>query len=881
MKIFNISSWRIVASLVLLSLGNFGLFSNLQAQTSGSSGKSSNLYMQVRTTPEKKLLISWTPLDTFTFKQGFKQGYTLSRYDSATNKTTLLSDRILPKDTTAFINVIRQDTTFGNYYGMLMYWVHFANDSPNIQLRYNQIISEGHNNPQTAVLTGLGWIDTTTFTEGGRYRYDLKLNGGGSLATQAGWQYPEDEFSMNGATFPNLDFGDTEPLASFLPRNKPIQIYAVAKAFGDSIYLRWSPDSYGGWIKGNKYGYRVIRREVTEKGLSETSIRIDSIRPFPLGAFAEQPMRSDTGCIIAAQTLYGENMKVSGDASLMDKQTQSEMRFTVAMQAADKSFLAAFTLGLARADYNVKKGKKYQYTVIPLAGGMPATILVDNNVTTPVKPQDFQAKQGDHWIQLSWSFENRKTFTSYRVYRSEDDGKTYNLITPSPLVFLLQGNEPDTFRYTFSDSIPTNYKRYKYRLSALDLFAEWSPFAELETFGRDLTPPRPPHITEGGATPNSFNISWELDSMDTDMAGFQVFIGNSTEGDFKPITKLLPKEQRQYTHRDSVNLTRSYYFRVVSIDTAGNAAYSGPYYVVVIDSIPPLTPKLVRGKVGKTGIARIVWQHGTESDLAGYRVYSSTNNRDFTLITAAPIDSNAFHDTLALNTLNIKMYYKVLAEDQNGNKSPYSETITLQKPDTITPVMPVMTQSESGGKGVTLKWTPSTSTDVMAHLLYRKADKDTTAKWALIQTLNAQAEWHMDTTAFIEKTYLYYMVAQDSAENVSEPSLTVSGRRFFDGKSGGIQTLQAAFNKEQKAIQVSWQTAPVTDPFLKDKGYFIFIYRAKQNEPLEKYQQVAGKDAPSFVDDEVAKGQYRYALCMAYDDGKITPLTQEVIVDIE
>ena len=880
MKILHIRFSRIVAFLLLLSLGNFGAYSTLNAQTSGGSSSSNNLYLQVRTTPDKKLLVSWTPLDTVTFKQGFKQGYTLSRYDSATNKTTLLSDRIVPQDTTAFINVIRQDTTLAEYYGILMYWVHFANDSPNIQLRYTQIISNGHNSPQTAVLTGLGYIDTTTLTDGGRYRYDLKLNGG-SLATQVGLQYYEESFAMNDASFPNLDFGDTEPLTSYLPRTKPIQVYAVAKAFGDSIYIRWSPDSYGGWIKGNKQGYRVIRRELTEKGLSETSIMIDSIRPLPLEAFAEDPLRSDTGSIIAAQALYGESMKVSGEASLMDKQTQTEMRFTVAMQAADKSFLSAFSLGLGRADYHVKQGKKYQYVVIPLAGGIPAIITVDNDATKPIIPQDFQAKQGDHFIQLNWSLENQKQFTMYRVYRSDDDGKTYNLLTPQPLAFLFDGSETDSFRFTFSDSIPLNYKPYKYRLSGLDMFAAWSPFAELGTFGRDLTPPEAPHITEGSSTTNSFELTWSLDSVDTDLAGFQVFMGNSAEGEFKPITKLLPKEQRQYSHRDSVSLTRSYYFKVMSLDTAGNTAYSGPHYILVIDSIPPLTPKLVRGKVGKTGIARIVWQHGTEADLAGYRVYSSTNNRDFRLLTAAPLDSNAFHDTLPLNTLNTKMYYKLRAEDQNGNQSPFTEVLMLQKPDTMAPVMPVMAQPESGGKGVTLKWVPSSSTDVMAHLLYRKVDKDTTAKWTLIQTLDGRAEWYTDTTAFIEKPYLYYMMAQDSTENVSEPSLTVSGRRFFDGKSGGIQTLQAAFNKEQKNIQVSWQTAAVTDPFLKDKDYFIFIYRATENTPLEKYQQVAGKKLSSFTDDEVAKGQYRYAVCMVYDDGKVTPLTQEVVVEIE
>jgi uncharacterized protein len=758
-------------------------------------------------------------------------------------------------------------------------------------LRYTQIISNGHEDPQTAALSGLGWIDSPELAEGGRYRYDLKLNRG-ILATQVGIEYnPMSVYATNGATFPTLDFENTPSLSSYMTRKIPTRIFGVAKAFGDSIYLRWAPDSYAGWVAGNKKGYRIIRFESTKRGrdslskvsggFDSLSVVIDTLRPQPLMYFAQEHIKIDTGCIIAAQALYGETIKIAGDASITDKESQSQMRFTVALQAADKSFRGAQALALGFIDYKVDSNKRYSYQIMPLDGGNPATIDVFNAKKPLPIPKDIQAKQGDEWLQLSWSFDNKKDFVSYRVYRSGDDGKTYDLVTPEPLVFMLQGNEPDTFRYTFTDSVGVNYKRFKYRLTGSDMFAEWSPFAEVESYARDFTPPVVPLITEGHSTTRSFELSWSLDSIDTDLSGFQILMGNSQEGPFSPISKMLPKERRQYTHLDSVSLTRSYYFVVASHDTSGNIARSMPLYILVIDSIPPLAPTLLKGKINKKGIVRMVWQHGTEADLAGYRVYSSSNNRDFRMLTASPIDSNKYQDTLPLNTLNKKMYYKVIAEDQNANKSPYSEVLMLQKPDTMPPVVPVMAQSESGDKGVTLKWTPSSSSDVMAHLLYRKADKDTTAKWALVQTLNAQMEQYTDTTVGIEKPYLYYMVAQDSAENVSEPSLTVGGRRFFDGKLDGIKTLQAVFDEKQKAIQVSWQIAPVTDPFLKDKNFYIFIYRAKLNAPLEKYQQVDGKNLPAFVDDEVAKGQYRYALCMVYEDGKITPLTQEVIVDIE
>lgn len=888
MRLSNIRLLRFVFFFALFSLGSIGQYSGLFAQNAANTSK---FYMQVRTTPDKKLAISWVPLDTFTFKQGLIQGYTLSRYDSTTNQTMILSDSILPQDEDAFANVVSKDSTMDRYYNYLRYWLKYAKDSPDVRVRYSQIISNVNEIPQTAVLTGLGYIDSTALTPGGRYRYDLKLNGS-SLTTQVDIQYRQEEVNnSNGASFPDLDFGTYESLSNYMPVVKTVQVFAVAKAFGDSIYVRWSPNSFRGWLQGNSQGYKVRRIEVptenlekidTSKVLFLKTLSFGTFKPLPLDSFAKEPMISDTGCIIAAQALYGENMKLSGSASLVDKADQSEMRFTIAAQAADKSFRGAQALGLALVDYNVEKGKKYEYSITPLGGGVPGYALVDNSATAQDIPIDFRAKQGDHFIQLSWSIENRKKFTMYKVYRSDDDGKNYKLLTPEPIAFLINENESDTFRLSFSDSIPVNYKRYKYRVTGLDIFTAWSPFAELETFGRDLTPPAQPLITEGKSTVNSFNITWSMgDSLDTDLAGFQVFMGNSAEGEYKPLTKLLSANTRQYTHRDSVSLTRSYYFKVRSIDTVGNFSESGAYYVLVIDSIPPATPLSFRGKISKTGVVRLAWQHGTEPDLVGYRVFSSSNNQDFRLLTDSPIDSNSYHDTLPLNTLNKKMYYKVLAEDQNGNKSPYTVVVMIQKPDTIAPVMPVMEQTESTAKGVTLKWIPSTSNDVMAHLIYRKPDKDTTAKWALLQTLDARAEWYTDTAAWIEKPYLYYMVAQDSAENVSEQSITVNGRRFFDGKSDAIKAVQAAFDEKQKTIQVSWQIAPVTDPFLKDKNFSVFIYRAKENEPLEKYQQMEGTKQPAFIDEEVAKGQYRYAVCMVYEDGKITPLTQEVIVNIE
>jgi hypothetical protein len=136
-----------------------------------------------------------------------------------------------------------------------------------------------------------------------------------------------------------------------------------------------------------------------------------------------------------------------------------------------------------------------------------------------------------------------------------------------------------------------------------------------------------------------------------------------------------------------------------------------------------------------------------------------------------------------------------------------------------------------------------------------------------------------DTTAFIEQWYHYQLVATDSAGNKSPQSLTVTGRRSFGGKTNGIQYLKADVDAEKKTVALTWEVAKVSDPFLANKTYQIFVYRAKGAGQLEKYQQLE-QQTPLFTDDEVGKGDYRYALRIAYDDGKLSPLTNEITVKI-
>jgi hypothetical protein len=108
----------------------------------------------------------------------------------------------------------------------------------------------------------------------------------------------------------------------------------------------------------------------------------------------------------------------------------------------------------------------------------------------------------------------------------------------------------------------------------------------------------------------------------------------------------------------------------------------------VVDTVPPIAPVGLQADFESDLIA-VRWAENGETDLAGYRLYSSSDREGpFGLVTANLLYCPWYFDeVLPMQTT----YFKVTAVDQSGNESGFSQTVGLyynsdRKPNTVVPV---------------------------------------------------------------------------------------------------------------------------------------------------------------------------------------------------
>jgi len=95
--------------------------------------------------------------------------------------------------------------------------------------------------------------------------------------------------------------------------------------------------------------------------------------------------------------------------------------------------------------------------------------------------------------------------------------------------------------------------------------------------------------------------------------------------------------------------------------------------VLAEDIFAPVPPSGLVYVVGGNFIS-ISWEENTEQDLAGYRVWRrSEGQEEFILLTPQAIRENIFGDSTVEK--NIRYYYAITAQDENGNESKKSESI--------------------------------------------------------------------------------------------------------------------------------------------------------------------------------------------------------------
>jgi fibronectin type 3 domain-containing protein len=685
-----------------------------------------------------------------------------------------------------------------------------------------------------------------------------------------------------------------------------LHVRVLARAYEDSIVIRWAPTDPVAWTLGKDSGYRLTRLDYTDpQHPVSTMLTTSPFRPLSHDQMMATLDRNNKYAAIAAQALYGNDFQMTKNApvgfakKIKQGNEALNFRYSFALQAADFSAPVASAIALRWVDKAVKKGINYIY-IITVDGSnknyivdSAAAFLANTRATTNPAPDGLQGFSFDRQIELHWNRRQIGNFSAYFVERSDDQGKTWHSLTKLPYsstdqvptvkrppVQAPNGNSGQAAAATkkdsalrkvasvlrdhqiYMDSIPVDYHDYYYRVRGIDAFAELSPWSTAVILqGRDLTPPAPPVINSAKNPAGSqIDISWTQRTAAPDLAGYYISRSNSVKGPFYPLTKkMLPKGTTSFTDSAAMPQLPNYYV-VIAVDTAKNVSASSAYPGYLTDTIPPAAPVHIAGSIDSAGVVRLHWAANREQDLKGYKVYYAYGPKDqFAQVTTHALTDTTFTDTISMKSLNRRIWYKVVAVDRTNNHSAYSAPVAIKKLVVIPPSAPVAGAIATKGRSVSIEWMESRSEGAAGYEIFRST---TASPWTLIGRLHQDWSTHSlhftDSSIATNTDYYYTAETIDSTGSRSARSMAIHVRSNAADSLPLPNSFQARQNSKQHAVRLSWQ--------YKDTGdYFFVVYRSANNGSLDAWQSF-DKTTQSGEDDTVASGAYSYAIKVVHRD---------------
>ena len=645
----------------------------------------------------------------------------------------------------------------------------------------------------------------------------------------------------------------------------------------NKIMLRWGPTTPISFRKLSKYGYKLKRYTISISGQT-------LLKPIEkdLGIFKPaQPkewlkiIEKNNNAAIMAQSLFGESFDVQGVGTLqgiINMSQEQEQRFTWGLYVADQDFKVAKLAGLGFEDFKVKSTEKYVYKVFSLVP-KEEMVIKDGGIfvglqdyTKLPKPLDLGAIFTDKKVMLNWNFAiHKQEYNSYFIERSED-GKLFNNVNKLPYTTLNSGGRVDSKRIYYVDSIINN-KTYYYRVKGRTAFGELSPPSAV-IIGKALKVLEyvPKINTKEVVNENkSVILEWQFLKEGNDfIKSFELNKSNKADGDYKTVLKSIPVKTRkiQYDKLDPTN-----YFTITAIGKKGNSRTSYPVLVQPVDSIPPVKPIGLEGKVDSLGVVTLKWTPNKESDMLGYRVFKGNNKKEeYSQVTVNPHLATIFYDSVSVKSLNNKVYYKIVAVDKRFNMSKYSATLTLKKPDFIPPAPPIITSYKVKKEKVYLSWANSQSNDVAKHEVYRRV-RDS-IKFNLIATLPKDSlkieytDWQdTNVEGAIDYQYLIKAVDENNLQSINTKPLTIQVPRF--NLLTGVKNVGSYVDKQNAFIELFWK---VVD---KKAIVEIMIYKGSIGDKMSLLRNVL-PTMNRVVDEDVKPNNiYKYIIRPVFIDGSL------------
>ncbi|MFH1148921.1 MAG: CARDB domain-containing protein [Actinomycetota bacterium] len=331
--------------------------------------------------------------------------------------------------------------------------------------------------------------------------------------------------------------------------------------------------------------------------------------------------------------------------------------------------------GLPSGQYLVRAFATDVYDLV--SESVTRTIALDN--TPPPIPEDLAALSGERVVILTWSAVDAGDLAGYRVYRSGEPGSGYILIAscaPGATGFEDRSGELDT--------------RFYYVVAAFDALGNESE-ASVEASGvliSDTTPPVMECINPGEGSLTRSPVPITITARDNVEVAF-ITISYSTDGTTFTDIGQVAGASGSLTWDSGALASGCYILRAAATDAVGlvSAALT---VAVTLDNDPPAAPVLfaLEGQV----VLTLYWQAGSETDLAGYRLYRSADPLSgFELLKETTSTFFTDRDVVPLATY----FYRLASIDRAGNESVPGEVVSATPQlDTTPPFIQVVTPAD-------------------------------------------------------------------------------------------------------------------------------------------------------------------------------------------
>lgn len=289
------------------------------------------------------------------------------------------------------------------------------------------------------------------------------------------------------------------------------------------------------------------------------------------------------------------------------------------------------------------------------------------DTTPPAVPAGFTGTTSQDQANLHWQANAESDLGGYKFYISLDEGNNWmntDQIEPNQTSYTLQGLDYE-MTYSFAITAFDVHGNESQKSNVVSLTPHEEP---------DTEPPAAPTGLAASLGDTKIQLTW-TPNLEDDLAGYMLYVSEDGAATWR--SGISTGYATTYQVAGLTN-RKVYTFAVTALDSAGNESAKSAYVTAAPVSADQTAPSAPAGLNGSAvdGSSSMIWNANSESDLAGYKIYSSTDNgvswhmegdaKKLTFFTVAGLtDGTAYN-------------FSITAYDSNGNESTKSDAINLK-----------------------------------------------------------------------------------------------------------------------------------------------------------------------------------------------------------